>query len=153
MEEAADLTVKDIFRYKVPASFMSSRAWCSNHVPNVLAIARQLGKPSFCRDDKPAVARDSKIKLQRGQNVFDAPAAANRTFHGRLDRLKTFLRQRFGGLLHEIRVVEFQKRGLPHARIIVKFNTEPPSFTSAEIPDPRDDNSHSRPPDPPEFPL
>jgi len=140
MEEAADPSVKDIFRYKIPASFMSSRAWCSNHVANALAIARQLGKPSFCRDDKPAVARDSKTKLWRGQNVFDAPAAASRAFHGRLNNLKKFLRQRFGGLLQNIAVVGFQRRG-PHSWIVVKFNTELPLsaldlFISAEIPDP-----------------
>lgn len=46
--------------------------------------------------------------------------------------------QDFGGLAYEIGVVEFQKRGLPHAHIAVKFKTEPPlsvldSFILAEL--------------------
>ena len=55
--------------------------------------------------------------------------------------LKTFLRKQFGGLTYEISVVEFQKRGLPHAHIVVKLLQDPPlsaidGFISAELPDP-----------------
>jgi hypothetical protein len=134
MEEAADPSVKDIFRYKIPASFIPVRG---APIMSPMRLPSHANWASFCRDDKPAVARDSKTKLREGQNVFDAPAAANRAFHGRLDNLKTFLRQRFGGLLQNIGMVGFQKRG-PHAWIVVKFNTEPPLsaldlFISAEI--------------------
>lgn len=47
MDEAADPTVPDFFHYKIPASFMGSRAWCSDQVADALAIAHQLGKPSL----------------------------------------------------------------------------------------------------------
>src|SRR5581483_8624305 len=80
-------------------------------------------------------------QLLPGQEVSDIPAVVCRAFRGRLHRLKAFLRKRFGGLLYEISVVEFQKRGLPHAHIVVKFKHEPPlsvvdTFISAELPDP-----------------
>ena len=83
-------------------------------------------------------------KLIPGQSVYEISTIVCRAFHGRLEKLKTFLRQNFGGLAYEIGVIEFQKRGLPHAHIAVKFKTEPPlsvldSFISAELPDPVED--------------
>lgn len=51
------------------------------------------------------------------------------------------MRRRFGGLIYEISVVEFQKRGLPHAYIVVKVRHEAllsalDDFICAELPDP-----------------
>jgi Helitron helicase-like domain at N-terminus len=169
MDEAPDPSVADFFRYKIPASFMGSRAWCSDQVADALAIARQLSKPSFWLTvTTNPLWPEIQEKLRRGQSVFDAPTVVNRAFHGRIDKLKTFLRQHFGGLLYEIGVIEFQKRGLPHAHIVVKFKTEPPlsaldSFISAELPHPNEDpdlgqgpavpHALARPLDPAEFPL
>jgi hypothetical protein len=137
--EAADPSVKDIFRYKIPASFMSSCAWCSNHVANALAIAGQLGKPSFCRNDKPAVARDSKKSSGEARTCLiplPRPTAPSTD-------ASTISRRSSGNAsaaLCKILEWSIQKRG-PHAWIVVKFNTEPPLsaldlFISAEIPDP-----------------
>ncbi|KAF7174540.1 hypothetical protein CNMCM6106_009076 [Aspergillus hiratsukae] len=79
-------------------------------------------------------------QLLPGQDVTDVPAVVCRAFRARLGVLKAFLRKRFGGLVYEISVVEFQKRGLPDAHIVVKFKQEPPLsaldiFISAELPD------------------
>ena len=72
--------------------------------------------------------------------MTEIPIIVCRAFHTRLSALKTFLRSKFGGLLYEISVVEFQKRGLPHAHIVVKFKYDPPlsaidSLISTELPD------------------
>ena len=82
-------------------------------------------------------------QLLPGQDISDIPAVVKRAFHERLQALKSFLRKQFGGLACEIGVIEFQKRGLPHAHIVVKFLHEPPlsaidSFISAELPDPEE---------------
>jgi Helitron helicase-like domain at N-terminus len=37
----------DLIRNKIPASFMGSRAWASNQVADALALARNLGNPTF----------------------------------------------------------------------------------------------------------
>jgi len=37
----------DLIRYKLPASFIGSQAWVSDQVADALALARELGKPSF----------------------------------------------------------------------------------------------------------
>jgi hypothetical protein len=67
----------------------------------------------------------------------------SRAFHRCLQALKAFLQRHFGGLAYEISVIKFQKRGLPHAHIVIKFLCEPPlsvidSFISAELLDPKE---------------
>jgi len=127
MDEAPDPTVTDFFRSKIPASFMGSRAWCSDQVADALAIARQHGKPSIWLTMTTNPLWDEiQSKLRPGQTVFDISGIVCRAFHGRLDKLKSFLRQNFGGLVYEIGVIEFQKRGLPHAYIVVKFRRSRP---------------------------
>ena len=37
----------DLIRYKIPASFMGSQAWASDQVADSLALARELGEPTF----------------------------------------------------------------------------------------------------------
>ncbi|KAF7174438.1 hypothetical protein CNMCM6106_008742 [Aspergillus hiratsukae] len=126
---------------KIPANFMGSRAWASDQVTDSLAIARKLGKPSIwlTMTTNPQWS-EIQSQLLPGQDVTDIPAVVCRAFRARLGALKAFLRKRSGGLVYEISVVEFQKRGLPHAHIVVKFKQEPPLsaldiFISAELPD------------------
>lgn len=142
MDEALDPTVPDLFQNKIPASFMGSRAWASDQVADSLAIARQLGKSSFfltmtTNPQWPEI----QSQLLQGQDVTDIPAVVCRVFSRRLLALKAFLRSNFSRILYEISVTEFQKRGLPHAHVIIKVSHEPPlsilhTIISAELPDP-----------------
>jgi Helitron helicase-like domain at N-terminus len=126
MDEAADPSVADIFRYKIPASF---NFWARfDQVVDALAVARQLGKSSFwltVTTINNPLWPGIQEKLRRGGRperiIFEVPTVVNRAFHGCLDKLKTFLCQHFGGLLYEIGMVEFQKRGLSHAHVVVKL--------------------------------
>jgi hypothetical protein len=144
MDEAPNPAVPDLFQNKIPASFMGSRAWASDQVADSLAIGRKLLRPSvFITMTTNPQWPEIQSQLLPGQNVSDIPAVVSRAFHKCLQALKTFLRRQFGGLAYEISVVEFQKRGLPHAHIVVKFLNEPPlsaidSFISAELPDPEE---------------
>jgi hypothetical protein len=142
MDEAAHPDAPDLFQTKIPASFMGSRAWASDQVADSLAMARELGKPSFfltmtTNPNWPEI----QSRLLANQDVSDIPAVVCRVFYRRLHALKAFLRQNFGPILYEISVTEFQKRGLPHAHIIIKVSHDPPlseidTIISAELPDP-----------------
>jgi hypothetical protein len=145
MDEAPNPDFPDLFENKIPAGFMGSRAWASDQVADSLAIARQLAKPSlFLTMTTNPNWPEIQSQLLAGQHFTDIPAVVCRAFHGRLCGLKAFIREKFGGLLYEICVTEFQKRGLPHAHLVVKLQHELPlaqldGFICAELPDPEED--------------
>ena len=62
----------------------------------------------------------SQLKL--GQTASDIPVVVCRAFQARLAALERFLHSRFGCVVYLIKVVEFQKRGLPHAHLLVKVS-------------------------------
>jgi hypothetical protein len=105
----------------LPASFIGSRKWSSEQTADSLALARTYGPPSLfitmtCNSNWPEI----KSRLKPGQKACDAPIIVVRAFKLRLHRLLELLRTKFGGLVYMIKVIEFQKRGLPHAHIILK---------------------------------
>jgi hypothetical protein len=112
---------RDLIRNKIPASFIGSRAWASDQVTDALALARELGRPSFfiTITSNP---KWSKIadQVKPGQHFTHLPTVVCRAFHVRLAHLKLFMRQHFGTVVYMVAVVEFQKRGLPHCHILVK---------------------------------
>ncbi|KAJ6019739.1 hypothetical protein N7499_003178 [Penicillium canescens] len=108
MDEAPNPDIPDLFENKIPAGFMGSRAWASDQVADSLAIARQLAKPSlFLTMTTNPNWPEIQSQLLPGQHFTD------------------ILRwEKFGGLLYEICVTEFQKRD---------------GFICAELPDPDED--------------
>ena len=78
-------------------------------------------------------------RLTKGQTAADVPVIVCRVFHNRLAVLKKFLHKRFSCVVYTITVVEFQKRGLPHAHLLIKVFPEIPihhidDVVSAELP-------------------
>ncbi|KAG2745964.1 hypothetical protein P692DRAFT_20849641 [Suillus brevipes Sb2] len=65
-------------------------------------------------------------RLQPGQSASDIPVIVARVFKSRLEKVLHILRTRFGTKKYLIKVIEFQKRGFPHAHIIFKVDPEPP---------------------------
>jgi hypothetical protein len=107
----------------LPSSFLGSRAWTSERVADALALCRSLGKPSLfitmtTNPKWPEIV--SQLKL--GQTASDIPVVVCRAFQARLAALERFLHSRFGRVVYLIKVVEFQKRGLPHAHLLVKVS-------------------------------
>jgi Helitron helicase-like domain at N-terminus len=83
-------------------------------------------------------------QLQAGQTAADAPIIVCRAFRNRLAALCKFLHSRFGRVVYLITVVEFQKRGLPHAHLLVKLSPEIPlnsidDVVRAELPSKEED--------------
>ena len=128
----------------LPASFLGSRRWASNQIADSLAIAAAKGNPTFfitmtCNSNWPEI----QSQLCPGQDFTDIPAAVVRVFKRKLTLLLQTLKTMFphaGRLLYCIHSVEFQKRGLPHAHILVKYPNDCihpndiDSVVSAEVP-------------------
>jgi hypothetical protein len=108
---------------KLPSSFVGSHAWTSEQAADAMALGRKFGKPSFfCtmtfNPDWPEI----KSRLLPGQTASDIPVIVARVFKSRLEKVLHVLRTRFGEKKYLIKVIKFQKRGFPHAHIIIKVN-------------------------------
>ena len=112
------------FQNTLPISFLGSRAWVSEQVSDALPLVRQFGKPTFfitmtANPQWPEIIS----QLQPHQTASNIPEVVCRTFKARLDFLLKILRQYFGSITYIVRVIEFQKRGLPYCHMVVKvFN-------------------------------
>jgi len=128
----------------LPSSFLGSRRWASEQIADSLAIASKLGNPTFfvtvtCNPEWEEI----KSQLRPGQTFADRPLVVVRTFKRKLTLLLNALKSMFinaGRPIYCIHSVEFQKRGLPHAHILIKFRDDCvtpddiDSVVSAEIP-------------------
>ncbi|RPB06712.1 hypothetical protein P167DRAFT_471153, partial [Morchella conica CCBAS932] len=104
----------------LPNSFLCSRAWASNEVADSLAICQSRGKPSFfititTNPNWPEI----KERLNPGQNALDIPIIVCRVVKAKLENAIAKIRRHFGTIVYIVRVIEFQKRGLPHAHIVI----------------------------------
>lgn len=120
----AEDTVEESENIYLPASFLGSQRWASNQIADSLAIAADYGPPTFfltftCNSDWPEI----QSQLLPGQTFTDVPAVVCRVFKQKLAKLMSSLRTMFpnaGRLVYSITSIEFQKRGLPHAHILLK---------------------------------
>lgn len=112
----------------LPASFLGSQRWVSNQIADSLAIAANYGPPTFfitftCNSDWPEI----QSQLRPGQTFTDIPVVVCRVFKQKLARLMSTLYSMFpnaGPPLYSITSIEFQKRGLPHAHILLKYKLD-----------------------------
>jgi hypothetical protein len=135
----------------LPSSFLGSARWASDQVADCLTIAAHLGPPTFfvtmtCNPDWPEITS----QLRPGQNFTHIPIIVCRVFKQKLSLLLHALKTMFpnaGHLQYSIHVVEFMKRGLPHAHILIKLladcisPTDIDRVVSAEMPANNDDAS------------
>ncbi|CDO69901.1 hypothetical protein BN946_scf184884.g60 [Trametes cinnabarina] len=137
--------VNDTENIYLPASFLGSNRWASEQIADSLAIAALHGPPTFfitvtCNRTWPEITS----QLRPGQEYHDNPMVVCRVFRRKLAHLQHTLRSSLfpdvGPLLYMILSTEFQKRGLPHAHILLKYPldcTSPTSIDtiiSAEVP-------------------
>ena len=112
----------------LPASFLGSGRWSSNQIADSLTLAAKYGPPTFfvtftCNGEWPEI----KSRLRPGQTFTDVPVVVCRVFKQKLSRLMSLFRTMFpnaGRLLYSVQRVEFQKRGLPHAHILLKYSKD-----------------------------
>lgn len=102
-------------------SLLNSRAWASQVVADSLVICRAKGKPSFfititTNPNWPEI----KAQLGSGQSASDISTIVCRVFKARLENAIATMRLKFGSVVYMVRVIEFQKWGLPHAHRVLK---------------------------------
>ncbi|XP_021717622.1 uncharacterized protein LOC110685399 [Chenopodium quinoa] len=129
----------------LPPSFIGCPRDLKRRYLNAMALVKRYGKPDLfitmtCNANWPEI----KCELQPGEKAQDRPDIVARTFRAKLLALKKQIKKEriFGEVAAMIYVVEFQKRGLPHAHFLIilkrDFKIRGPSeydkFVCAEIP-------------------
>ncbi|KAM0847424.1 hypothetical protein ACQ4PT_055022 [Festuca glaucescens] len=136
----------------LPSSHTGGRRYFQENFQDALAISRVYGAPDLfstftCNPKWPEITE--ALLLQPGQRPTDRADIVVRVYNMKLNEHLDDIRsgRAYGPVEAVLHTVEFQKRGLPHAHILIwlKMNdTEVSmafidSFVSAEIPDPNED--------------
>ena len=128
----------------LPSSFLGSHRWASEQIADGLALAACFGTPTFfvtftCNPHWPEITS----QLRPGQQCHDVPLIVCRVFKQKFTHFLKSLSSMFlnaGDWQYIIFSTEFQKRGLPHCHILIKFNTDCQctdnidNIVSAEVP-------------------
>lgn len=125
------------------SSFIGSPRNMHQNYLDAMAIVQKFGKPSLfitmtCNPKWPEIANN----LAPGESSQYRPDIVVRVFHSKLKCLMESIikKQIFDKVEALIYTIEFQKRGLPHAHILLTLVTNDviDKIVSAEIPDPTD---------------
>ncbi|KAG2192401.1 hypothetical protein INT47_012468 [Mucor saturninus] len=134
-------------RVILPSSFVGSPRHMRQLYQDAMSIVRHFGKPDLfitftCNPTWPEITNS----LLAGQRANDRPDLCSRVFNLKLKELMNDLTRKhiLGKVLAFVNVIEFQKRGLPHAHILLILCSEDKPTTvevydkivSAELPDP-----------------
>jgi len=103
---------------------------------DAMALLQAMGKPNLfitvtCNPDWPEIQNN----LLPGQSAQDRPDLTARVFNSRLKSITTeiFKKGIFGKVIGRTHVIEFQKRGLPHAHILVILDPNDAPRTTEQI--------------------
>ncbi|XP_074271005.1 uncharacterized protein LOC141594924 [Silene latifolia] len=136
----------------LPASFIGCDRDFRRRYLCSMAVVKRYGKPDIfltmtCNPRWPEIEREL-LPCEEAQN---RPDLVSRVFRSKLFELKKDIcvRKIFGNVAGYVYVVEFQKRGLPHAHFLIILDSESKirtpdqydEFVSAELPD-ATDNPH-----------
>lgn len=130
----------------LPASFVGSPRYMTKSYYDSMALVRRFGKPTlFITMTCNPKWQEIRENLFTGQQAKDRPDLVTRVFKLKLDALMVDLKENavFGKVLSWCYVIEYQKRGLPHAHILLILDptARPMSsddvdlFVCAELPD------------------
>lgn len=131
----------------LPSSFQGSPRAMQQNYQDAMAIVSKFGKPDlFLTITSNPKCKDIMDNLDDGQRAEQRPDIVARVFKNHLKELQHDITEKhvLGIPVAHIYVIEFQKRGLPHAHMLImlangsKLNTSEDIDTviSAEIPDP-----------------
>jgi hypothetical protein len=130
----------------LPASFAGSPRHMNQLYQDSMAFVRKFGKPDLfitmtCNPNWPEILHE----LRLGEETNDRPDLTSKVFNIKLNALLKDLLQNgvLGITVADIHVVEWQKRGLPHAHILIilrsqdqsRDNSEYDRIVCAELPD------------------
>ncbi|XP_059629828.1 uncharacterized protein LOC132272751 [Cornus florida] len=110
-----------------PSSFIGGHRDMRKRYYDAMCLVQRFGKPDLfitmtCNPDWNEI----KEELKPGQLAQDRPDLTTRVFRAKLYDLKKQLFQKliFGKVVAHVYVIEFQKRGLPHAHMLLIFESE-----------------------------
>jgi hypothetical protein len=114
------------------SSFVGSPRWFNAQFQDGMAICREYHKPDLfitmtCNPHWPEI----KDQLKEGQTAQDRPDLVARVFKQKKDQLMNDLivGEVLGKVVAHMHVIEFQKRGLPHAHILLILAAQDRKFT------------------------
>jgi hypothetical protein len=120
----------------LPSTFIGSPRHMQQLYQDSMAIVRTQGKPDFlvtftCNPKWPEITEC----LLPNQTANDRPDIVVRVFKTKLDCLLKVIKNEgfFGTVQGMIHVVEFQKRGLPHAHILIILKSQDKPRTTDDI--------------------
>lgn len=131
----------------LPSSFTGSPRYMNEKSQDAMTFVRKFGRPDLfitftCNSEWPEI----KNELLPDQNSYDRHDLVSRIFHLKLKKMTDILTKKniFGPSKAFVYSVEWQKRGLPHAHILLWLanKVQPDSIDaiiSAEIPDKQQD--------------
>ena len=110
----------------LPSSYQGSPRAMRELYQDAMSGVCHFGKPSayvkLTRNPKwPEIER-----MRRGRIYSEMPHIVSRVFRMYLSEIKKDLWENgvAGKVIHNIHTIEFQKRGLPHAHVLLKFSPE-----------------------------
>lgn len=109
----------------LPAGSLGLRRHQQQMIADALAIVTEYGKPTyFITMTRNPEWPEIEVGLKQGQNAANRPDIVTRDFIVNNSLLLTWLPEILNGKdqLYRFHVIEFQKRGLPHAHIAVKMS-------------------------------
>ncbi|PIA38864.1 hypothetical protein AQUCO_02700218v1 [Aquilegia coerulea] len=113
------------FRTILPASYMESPRDMHRRYLDAMALVQKFGKPDLFLTMKCNPNWDEIVdNLLPGQTSSDRPDLTTRVFHANCEELKKdlFSKSALGKVVAYVHVIEFQKRGLPHAHMLIIFD-------------------------------
>jgi hypothetical protein len=119
----------------LPATFAGSPRHMNQLYQDSMALVRKFGKPDLfitmtCNPNWLEILHE----LRPGEETNDRPDLTSRVFNMKLNALLNDLLQNgvLGTAVTDIHVVEWQKRGLPHAHILIILRSQDQSRDSSE---------------------
>ena len=112
-------------------SFHGSRRHLLGLASNALCLVSEFGRPTlFITLTCNPYWKEIKCMLFEGETAYDRPDITCKVFHKKLENLLYNLRngKYFGQkhkIVYEIRVIEYQQRGLPHCHLVVMLSDIP----------------------------
>jgi len=117
-------------------SMHGSRRHLRSLAKNALALVSEFGRPSLfitltCNPNWPEITE----QLLPGQTAFDRGDIVCQVFYRKLEAILTNIRHgkyfrvmespnKYHELKFEVRVIEYQRRGLPHVHLVLKFKED-----------------------------
>ena len=125
-----------IGRKILSSSFVGSPRWYNSQFQDAMAIVREYHKPDYfitmtCNSKWPEITEN----LALGQTAQDRPDLVARVFKQKKDQLMNDLisGEILGKIVSHMHVIEFQKRGLPHAHILIILDNSDRTMTPEEV--------------------